>query len=157
MKKSSYIRLAIISILIVIIAFGYSSWSSLINGMLPADSRPGQIQFAVEKFSDDEFEATAMNLLREFPDGEFDHIERFRRAGIRSYEGPRTCLACHEEVQVGDAGTGVMKTVDLMENLLESTHYRFFTMEHPNVYGFNGELADNFPICLLYTSPSPRD
>ncbi len=31
-----------------------------------------------------------------------------------------------------------------MDNLTGSAHYRFFTTDHDNVWGFNGKLADNF-------------
>lgn len=130
-------------------------WPQLILSMLPADSRPGKIEFPSAAVSDSEFDAIAQQVRGEFPDREFFHIDLFRKAGIRSYEGPKTCLTCHEEVQLGDAHTGKMKTVNLMENLLSSSHYRFFTMRHENVYGFNGKLADNFPMGKI-DRPCPK-
>ena len=77
------------------------------------------------------------------------------QAGILSYKGPKTCLSCHEEIMVQDAVTGKVERVDLMKNLLSSAHYRFYTSKHPNVYGFNGKLADNFAMGKI-NRPCPK-
>lgn len=39
-------------------------------------------------------------------------MDRFRKAGIRAYEGPKTCLRCHEYAQIEDAKTGEVKNVE---------------------------------------------
>ncbi|MFH2056498.1 MAG: nitrite reductase, partial [bacterium] len=83
------------------------------------------------------------------------HIARFRENEILGYEGPKTCLTCHAEISVTDAQSGDSLTVDLMDNLLTSAHYRFYTSQHPNVYGFNGELADNFRMGKI-NRPCPK-
>jgi len=142
--------------LILFLAFlvGYVAWPSVINWILPADSRPAPIDFLVETVSDGEFEEIAQSLTTSYPE-KFEHVDRFRKAGIRSYEGPKTCLKCHEYAQIENAETGAVKNVDLMQNLLESSHYRFFTTRHPNVYGFNGELADDFPMGKI-DRPCPK-
>ena len=112
----------------------WAFWSDMINFMLPADSRPGQITYDVESVSAAEFDAIAGQLAEEF-DMDFPHVEIFREAGITAYEGPKTCLTCHEDITVEDASSGDEKTVSLMHNLLTSTHYRFFTERHTNVWG----------------------
>ncbi len=149
-------RAAVITLVIagILVIFGYSFWPAIINSMMPADSRPVDVTFSNDTVSDDEFNAIASDLVGTYPE-EFDHIDRFRKAGIRTYEGPETCLQCHETAQIEDAETGAIITVDLMENLLGSAHYKFFTMEHPNVWGFNGELADNFPMGKI-DRPCPK-
>ncbi len=151
MKK---VLLWIVVVVIVIVGALYLFWPQLILSMLPPDSRPGKVTFPVQTVTDEEFDQIAAGLVRDFGKP-FSHIERFRRAGIRSYEGPRTCLSCHEEITVLDHKTGKTKEVDLMENLLTSAHYRFYTTRHPNVYGFNGELADNFPMGKM-NRPCPK-
>ncbi|MEJ2543482.1 MAG: cytochrome c3 family protein [Calditrichaceae bacterium] len=152
MKKKS---LLISSLLIVLIAiFTYLSWSHIINFMMPADSRPGKVNFSIEKVSSEEFDQIAAKLQNSY-DLDFSHIERFRENNILVYEGPQTCLTCHREIEVEDHATEELKNVDLMENLLSSSHYTFFTTIHPNVYGFNGELADNFPMGKI-DRPCPK-
>lgn len=145
----------IIGAVIVLAFVGYLVWPHLINSMLPADSRPGKITFEVKPVSDAEFEEMALDVQKSHPEIDFFHIDKFRAAGIRSYEGPKTCLTCHQTVQLGDIHSGKTKSVDLMDNLLSSVHYRFFTMKHDNVYGFNGELADDFPMGKI-DRPCPK-
>jgi hypothetical protein len=124
--------------------------------MLPSDSRPAAVVFPLVEIDDAGFEAVATELAAEFPAevGSFGHIDRFREAGIRGYDGPATCLGCHQEIAVDD-GSGGTRHLDLMDNLTGSAHYRFFTTEHPEVYGFNGELADNFAMGKL-NRPCPK-
>ncbi len=64
-------------------------------------------------------------------------------------------LTCHEEITITDSKTEEEKTVNLMDNLTHSTHYTFFTKKHANVYGFNGELADDFPMGKI-DRPCPK-
>jgi len=155
-KSKSYSGWTIaIGVVILLAVVVFIVWPHLINSMLPADSRPGKITFAADPVSDSEFEQIALDVRHGAPDVDFFHIDIFRNAGIRSYEGPKTCLTCHETVQLGDAHTGKTKYVDLMENLLTSSHYRFFTEKRDNVYGFNGELADNFPMGKI-DRPCPK-
>ncbi len=148
--------LVIGSLLVALILVVAANWSDLINSMLPADSRPAAIAFASVPVSDVEFEVVAASLGEISSDTgiDFDHVTHFRDDGIRSYDGPATCLQCHAELTYDDS-TGAPTTTDLMDNLTGSAHYRFFTTEHPNVYGFNGELADNFPMGKL-NRPCPK-
>jgi len=146
--------LVILSCVLVILVVVF--WSNLINWMLPADSRPADIGFPVEAATPAGFEVAA-SLLETTPRvvaGGFKHIDIFREAGILAYEGPATCLGCHENITYED-GEGNEKREDLMDNLTASAHYRFFTKDHPNVYGFNGELADDFPMGKL-NRPCPK-
>ena len=144
----------LVVLLVLVVIVGYGMWSQIINLMMPADSRPGNISFAVEKVTPERFDALAKQLTQEFAI-KFKHTERFRDAGILAYEGPQTCLQCHQNISVKDAITGEEKDVDLMTNLTGSVHYRFFSNRHPNVYGFNGELADNFPMGKI-DRPCPK-
>jgi Cytochrome c7 and related cytochrome c len=140
-------------LLFVAVAAG---WSFLINSMLPADSRPQAITFAADPGSKEAFDAAVveMSALSEDAAQKWDHVTRFREAGLWTYEGPKTCLGCHRDITVIDA-EGVTEQQDLMENLTGSAHYRFFTTKHPNVYGFNGKLADNVPMGKL-NRPCPK-
>jgi hypothetical protein len=142
------------SILIVVVLAAYAFWPRIINLMLPSDSRPGKISYLVKQVSQEEF-STIANELKSNYSGNFNHIERFQKAGIMAYEGPSTCLKCHEKIKVKDAATGAEKEVDLMANLTSSVHYRFFSSKRSNVYGFNGKLADNFPMGKI-DRPCPK-
>ncbi len=145
----------ILAILVILAVAVYGAWPKLINGMLPADVRPGDIAFPVEKVTPEQFETIAVELQQQYADVDFKHIDIWRDSGILAYEGPKTCLTCHKEIEVEDHATGAKKKVDLMENLTTSSHYRFFTEKHPNVWGFNGELADNFPMGKI-NRPCPK-
>lgn len=139
---------------ILVIAFVLCNWSNIINWMLPADSRPAKISFKTQKVTPEEFEQIAADVKNSH-EGTFNHIDRFRDEKILAYEGPKTCLKCHENIEVTDVKTEEKKTVNLMANLLSSSHYRFFTTSHKNVYGFNGKLADNFPMGKI-DRPCPK-
>ena len=131
-------------------------WSPLINAMLPADSRPAKIPFAADLAGPADFEATVAALAADFPqrfDG-FSHVAVFRENGITGYDGPATCLGCHAQITYRD-DDGAPVTADLMDNLTNSVHYRFFSTAHPNVYGFNGELADGFAMGKI-NRPCPK-
>ncbi len=155
MKRSkSKLFLILFSVLLILFLGIYFSWSHLINLMLPADSRPGKVEFPVQIISKAQFQAIAAELNNQY-ELDFNHIKRFKEAGIRAYEGPKTCLKCHSRIKVTDVHSGKEKTVDLLDNITQSAHYRFFTMRHPNVYGFNGELADDFPMGKI-DRPCPK-
>ena len=152
-RKHFAISLAIVTIAGLAAAL---NWSALINAMLPADSRPAAITFDAPTLTADEFRAVTAELEQAGADAgaQFPHIARFAAADIRSYAGPATCLQCHRKVRYAGAD-GDTVAADLMDNLTGSAHYRFFTTEHPNVYGFNGKLADNFPMGKL-NRPCPK-
>ncbi len=145
-------RRALIIAAIVVLAGGGLAlgWPHLINAMMPADSRPAAMTFPVDAVDDAGFEAIAAAL----PEGEFPHVALLRNAGVRAYEGPRTCLACHETVSWRDEA-GAPVTADLMDNLTGSAHYRFFTTDHPDVWGFDGSSADGFPMGKI-NRPCPK-
>ncbi len=52
------------------------------------------------------------------------HIKYFRDAGIRQYEGPKTCLQCHAKIQVRDA-EGRLSEVDTLDDIVNSVHFKF--------------------------------
>ncbi len=146
-----------IIVLIIILALAgiaYLNWSQLINLMLPTGSRPAAVEFPVERATPEQLETVAAQLKADFGK-DFLHVERFRKAGILAYEGPKTCLTCHKTIEIDDATTKNKKNVDLMENLTTSAHFRFYSDRHPNVYGFNGQLADNFAMGKI-NRPCPK-
>ncbi|MEW6379604.1 MAG: nitrite reductase [bacterium] len=149
-----YYSLVFAVLVSTVLISGCSMWSGSINLMMPADSRPGRAEFAVNKVTPLEFDTIASQLSKDFS-YRFNHIEQFRKANLLGYEGPGTCLRCHEKITVQDAVSGKEKKVDLMDNITSSAHYRFFTKNHPNVYGFNGHLADDFPMGKI-NRPCPK-
>ncbi len=147
-------RMRVIFVMVASLFFLSVCWSWMINRMMPSDSRPGKISYPVQTATDQEFEKIA-SVLTANESVEFKHVQIFRENGIREYRGPETCLTCHEEITVIDHVTGEEKSVDLMKNLMTSAHYTFATKGHPNVWGFNGELADNFPMGKI-NRPCPK-
>ncbi len=137
-----------------LIISGCAIWSGTINKMMPSENRPTDVAFVSDSVTPEQFDRIA-NELRTTFGRDFPHIERFREAGITSYDGPQTCLKCHEKITFEDLKTGKEKTVDLMRNVTTSVHYRFYSTKHPNVYGFNGELADNFRMGKI-NRPCPK-
>ncbi len=152
--KAKNILLAIFVAVVILIIIAASNWSKVIHLMLPADSRPYAIEFSPESVTAEELVQLGEELAATYDTG-FEHVDRFAEAGILSYEGPGTCLGCHAEITITDSETGAETTADLMQNLTSSAHYLFFTSKHPNVYGFNGELADNFPMGKI-NRPCPK-
>ncbi|HEY6867734.1 MAG TPA: nitrite reductase, partial [Candidatus Eisenbacteria bacterium] len=75
----------------------------------------------------------------------FSHIDRFRKAGIRSYEGPQTCMGCHQNIRVRD-GRGGYQTVSLRTNLESSVHFGLNKTTGFNTYGFDGRLVQGIPV-----------
>ncbi|VFM96965.1 MAG: Cytochrome c554 and c-prime [Candidatus Kentron sp. G] len=57
----------------------------------------------------------------------YAHIGYFREAGIRQYEGPKTCLRCHESMKIEYPGKKI-RDVDTMEDVVTSLHFRLFKM-----------------------------
>jgi hypothetical protein len=74
-----------------------------------------------------------------------DHIDRFRKAGIREYRGPETCLACHRTMRIVD-GRGGYTTVDTRQNVEASIHFRLNQFSGFNTYGFDGQRVDGIPL-----------
>jgi hypothetical protein len=69
------------------------------------------------------------------------HIERFREAGIMQYEGPKTCLACHEEMKV--MWPEGPRVVDTLEDVLDTSHFRSFHKEVGlSTYGYDGRKVN---------------
>jgi len=146
-------KIAVISAVILLLG-GCAMWSGSINKMLPSRNRPGEVRFKSEPIAPDQFDALAAELKKTYGES-FPHIQRFKEAGISSYEGPATCLTCHKDIQYDDLKTGETKTVNLMDNVTSSAHYTFYTSHHPNVYGFNGKKADNFRMGKI-NRPCPK-
>lgn len=140
-------------------------WSQLVNLVMPYEHRPEAINFPVEQVDDSIFDAYSRELIARYNDStvpllsvlalesaerssNLAHIRRFRKAGINSYEGPETCISCHEQIRVSDGNSGY-QDVDLRDNLTNSTHFTFAPMTGFSTYGFNGERVVNFPLGKL--------
>jgi hypothetical protein len=149
---------------VVLLGFGGAAlqWSNLMNLMMPAPYRPGSIAYAVEVVDDSTFDAYSRTLVSRSADGTvavlsgpalhaaeersaFQHIKRFREAGIRSYEGPSTCLKCHETIRIDD-GHGGYEDVGLRENLTSTTHFTFAPKTGFSTFGFDGSPVEDFPL-----------
>ena len=83
-----------------------------------------------------------VNMLLKTPsflrESDYPHIKYFREAGIRRYEGPSTCLRCHETMHVSD-GNGTLKEVDTLDDVLSTVHYKFQSTDQGfSTYGYDG-------------------
>ncbi|NOX87612.1 MAG: nitrite reductase [Calditrichaeota bacterium] len=68
----------------------------------------------------------------------YKHIEYFRNAGIRRYEGPKTCLKCHKTMTVHHED-GSAETVNTLDDVLNSIHFLFQRSSSGfTTYGYNG-------------------
>ncbi len=88
------------------------------------------------------------NLRSTRKKADFSHIDYFRKAGIRTYEGPETCLRCHKDMAVHKIDGGTEK-VHTMDDVMNSVHYRLFSKERNafTTYGYNGvEVNKGRPI-----------
>lgn len=54
----------------------------------------------------------------------YRHVELFRQAGIRQYEGPSTCLQCHPTIRVQDH-IGNVSDVKTLDDVADSVHFQF--------------------------------
>jgi hypothetical protein len=154
-RSLNIIPLLMLLLLVLAGAAGWrwQAWSRAINLMLPEDSRPVRMTFTIEEHDRDSFELIARSLDLEFRRN-FDHVDRFREAGIRSYRGPETCLVCHREIEFVNT-YGLPRREDLMKNLTGSVHYRLFSTDHKNVRGFSGRSADGLPMGMI-DRPCPK-
>lgn len=73
------------------------------------------------------------------------HIDRFRKAGIREYRGPETCLQCHRTMRVPD-GNGGYRTVDTRADVEHSVHFGLNHFHGFTTWGFNGQKVDGIPV-----------
>ncbi|MFC1514219.1 cytochrome c3 family protein [candidate division KSB1 bacterium] len=71
-------------------------------------------------------------------ESEYPHIKYFREAGIRQYKGPKTCLECHEDMEV-ITPSGELHTVNTLEDVVNTVHYKFqSTSSGFSTYGYDG-------------------
>ncbi|MBI3945981.1 MAG: nitrite reductase [Armatimonadetes bacterium] len=72
------------------------------------------------------------------PDTAYPHIDYFRRAGIREYAGPETCLECHATMKV-TRPDGAIVEVDTMRDVMDTSHFKFQqTASRFSTIGFDG-------------------
>lgn len=85
-----------------------------------------------------------MNVASMVREHEPRHVDFFRRAGIRQYEGPQTCLRCHATMQVQRADGTV--TVDTLADLVNSVHFKFQSASGGfSTYGYDGRQVNAGP------------
>lgn len=73
---------------------------------------------------------------------EYSHIKYFRDAGIRQYEGPKTCLKCHSTMNVR-LPDGAINKVNTIEDVLSTVHFRFqSTSDGFSTYGYDGRKVN---------------
>ncbi len=84
-----------------------------------------------------------MNTSSFMHDTDLKHIKYFRKAGIRQYEGPHTCLQCHETIMV-NKGDGNFEHINTMDDIVNSVHFMFQTMETGfSTYGYDGRQVNS--------------
>ncbi len=94
------------------------------------------------EFSSNIKKSIIMNTKSFQDDNSFDHIKYFRKEGIRKYKGPETCLSCHETITVKKSD-GTFETVNTLENVMETMHYKFQTMADGfTTYGYDGRKVN---------------
>ena len=72
----------------------------------------------------------------------FAHINYFREAGIRQYQGPETCLSCHDVIRLVDKH-GKVTEVDTLEDVVDSVHFKFQSSKTGfSTYGFDGRQVN---------------
>ncbi|MDD5087411.1 MAG: cytochrome c3 family protein [bacterium] len=156
-------RVWILTVVVIAIGAMVSQRSHLMNLLaVPWQNRPAAISFDAETVTNEEFEQLAAKLVKRYgpPITEtalatrvqsfektigLDHIDRFRRAGIRSYEGPETCLSCHQSVYV-PTSDGTWRKESLKDNILSTVHFSFNVKGGFSTWGFNGEKVDKLPL-----------
>ncbi len=84
-----------------------------------------------------------MNTPSFYRDTKFKHIAYFRKAGIRQYKGPETCLECHKTMKVHESD-GTIKKVNTLNDVVNSVHFEFQRMAPGfSTYGFNGKRVNS--------------
>jgi hypothetical protein len=72
----------------------------------------------------------------------YPHIKYFRDAGIRRYEGPQTCLQCHQTMQVQHPD-GSSSTVNPLDDILDTVHFKFQSdSDGMSTIGYDGRLVN---------------
>ena len=83
-----------------------------------------------------------MNTQSLIRDTQPRHIDYFRDAGIRRYEGPHTCLGCHASMTVRGPD-GHRRTVDTLDNLVNTVHFKFQSDSGGfSTYGYDGRQVN---------------
>ncbi len=74
---------------------------------------------------------------------DFKHIKYFRNAGIRQYEGPKTCLQCHQTIKVHHTD-GTSSTVNTLDDVVNSVHFTFQSASSGfSTYGYDGRQVNS--------------
>jgi hypothetical protein len=114
---------------------------------LSAASRRERAEAIVVQDQDPFARELKVEMLMQTPsfmeDTEYSHIKYFRDAGIRTYEGPATCLTCHQSIQVQHAD-GTLHAVDTLDDIVNSVHFKFQSTAAGgfSTYGYDGRLVN---------------
>lgn len=83
-----------------------------------------------------------INTPSYFKESDYKHIKYFSNAGIRQYEGPKTCLQCHETMKVVKED-GSIEERNTMEDVVSSVHFNFHsTVGGFSTYGYDGRKVN---------------
>jgi len=106
----------------------------------------GMVENAVAGEQNAIYRAEKERLFKGLPSlkkqAQFSHIDRFRKAGITSYEGPQTCLQCHETMSIRhvDGSVTEEKTID---NVMNTSHYQLFSAKSGfSTVGYDGRKVN---------------
>ncbi|MBV5308331.1 multiheme c-type cytochrome [Chromatium okenii] len=84
-----------------------------------------------------------MNTPSAIRNSEPKHIQYFRDADIRRYDGPETCLRCHATIRI-QHGDGSHATVDTLNDLVNSVHFKFQSEGGGfSTYGYDGRQVNS--------------
>lgn len=80
---------------------------------------------------------------------QYPHIAYFRKSGVRQYEGPSTCLKCHDTIGV-HTKLGDKLVVKTLDDVIDSVHFKFQqTSAGFTTFGYDGREVNgegNRPI-----------
>jgi len=121
---------------------------------LTEEARRARAEAAVQPEEDSFARGLKVEILMSTPsymeDTEYAHVKYFRDAGIRTYQGPSTCLECHATMRV-EHPDGRVSVVDTLADIVDSVHFKFQSVEAGgfSTYGYDGRLVNapgNRPI-----------
>ncbi|OSM01727.1 nitrite reductase [Magnetofaba australis] len=85
-----------------------------------------------------------LNLRSNSAERRYPHIGYFRQAGIKQYEGPKTCTQCHETMHVTSTATGETKAVSTLEDIVDTVHFKMQTTDKGfTTWGYDGRQVNS--------------
>ena len=96
--------------------------------LVVAGCAPKAVRVMYEKPEFKQEKVNARQVIEEAKKKGYDHALRFEKYGITSYEGPKTCLKCHETIRVQNPDTGEWEDVKTIDNVVESVHMKWYSI-----------------------------